>query len=212
MALFTGVQHLCTFSIVAPHLSPFAKCLEGVLHHQRRSLLMFCIDRPILRISYSLVLYRIMTMQGVTPLVPRTSSHWKWEILEHPLCSLDMSPCDYDLFAKVKEPLRGSNTRDELIRAIGQSIQNINKNGCADGVWCLPKYLAKGDKYQTIDITFYPTLVYYIKKLDTFPLRNVPYDTVKPLQEENEWVLLWLLFVYFHLISIRCRTQNTFLY
>ena len=34
-----------------------------------------------------------------------------------------MSPCDYDPFAKVKEPLRGNryNTRDELIRAIGQS-------------------------------------------------------------------------------------------
>ncbi|KAJ4452182.1 hypothetical protein ANN_03700 [Periplaneta americana] len=30
---------------------------------------------------------------------------WQWEILEHPPYSLDMSPCNYDLFAKVKEPL-----------------------------------------------------------------------------------------------------------
>ena len=30
---------------------------------------------------------------------------WKWEILEHPPYSPDMSPCDYDLFAIVKEPL-----------------------------------------------------------------------------------------------------------
>ncbi|KAJ4449206.1 hypothetical protein ANN_00603 [Periplaneta americana] len=30
---------------------------------------------------------------------------WQWEILEHPPYSPDMSPCDYDLFAKVKEPL-----------------------------------------------------------------------------------------------------------
>ncbi|KAJ4438904.1 hypothetical protein ANN_14858 [Periplaneta americana] len=39
-------------------------------------------------------------------------------------------PCDYDLFTKMKEPLRGTryNTRDELIRALGRSIRNINKD------------------------------------------------------------------------------------
>ena len=44
-----------------------------------------------------------------------------------------------DLYDKVKEPLQGTryNTRDELICAIGRSIQNINKDGCADGVRCL---------------------------------------------------------------------------
>jgi len=30
---------------------------------------------------------------------------WRWEILEQPPYSPDMSPCDYDLFAKMKEPL-----------------------------------------------------------------------------------------------------------
>ena len=50
------------------------------------------------------------------------------------------NPSDYDLLAKVKEPLRGTryNTRDELIRAIGRAIRNINKNGRADGVQRLP--------------------------------------------------------------------------
>ena len=54
---------------------------------------------------------------------------WQWEILEHPPYLSDMSPCDYDLYAKVKEPLWGTryNTRDELIHAIGQSIRNSNK-------------------------------------------------------------------------------------
>ena len=44
------------------------------------------------------------------------------------LCS-----CDYDLFAKVKGPLRGTryNKKDEHIRAIGRSIQNTSKEGCA---------------------------------------------------------------------------------
>ena len=79
-----------------------------------------------------------MTMQGVTPL--DLIVWWQWEILEHPLFSLDMRPCDYNLFDKVKEPPQGTwyNIRDELIRAIGQSIRNINKDGWADGVQCLP--------------------------------------------------------------------------
>ena len=65
---------------------------------------------------------------------------WQWEILEHPVYSSEMSPCDYDLFPKVKEPLRRTryNTRGELIRAIGRSIRNMNKDGRADGVRRLP--------------------------------------------------------------------------
>ena len=34
MDLFTGVQHLCAYSIVAPLFVSFVKCLEGVMHHQ----------------------------------------------------------------------------------------------------------------------------------------------------------------------------------
>ncbi|KAJ4426651.1 hypothetical protein ANN_26449 [Periplaneta americana] len=62
-------------------------------------------------------------------------------------------PCDCDLFAKLKEPLRGTryNTRDELIRALGRSIRNINKYGRADGVRRLPniwqKVINKGGDY-----------------------------------------------------------------
>ena len=41
------------------------------------------------------------TAAGVTDLL----LHWQWEILEHPPYSPDMSPCDYDLFTKVKESL-----------------------------------------------------------------------------------------------------------
>ncbi|KAJ4435957.1 hypothetical protein ANN_18580 [Periplaneta americana] len=66
-------------------------------------------------------------------------------------------PCDYDdLFTKVKEPLRGTryNTRDELIRALGRSIRNINKDGRADGVRRLPniwqKYIDYVLKYITV--------------------------------------------------------------
>ena len=76
---------------------------------------------------------------------------WQGEILEHPPYSPDMSPCDYDFFVQVKEPLRWTryNTRDELIRAIGRSIGNINKEGRADGARRLPntwkKVINKGE-------------------------------------------------------------------
>ena len=81
------------------------------------------------------------TGAAVTDLLRRS----QWEILEHPPYSPDTSPCDYDLFAKVKEPPRGTryNTRDELIRVIGWSIRNINKDGRADGVRRLPNIWQK---------------------------------------------------------------------
>ena len=45
------------------------------------------------------------------------------------------SPCDYDIFAEMREPLRETryNTRDELIRAIERSIRNAKKDGRSDG-------------------------------------------------------------------------------
>ena len=84
---------------------------------------------------------------------------WYKEILEHPPCSPDMSPCDYDLLVKVKEPLRGTryNIRDEFIRGIQRSIRNINKDGCADRIrlpnvskrWLIMGENVVEDKYGT---------------------------------------------------------------
>ena len=39
---------------------------------------------------------------------------WKWQLLQHPPNSPDMSPCEYDLFSKIKEPLRGIRFNQEL--------------------------------------------------------------------------------------------------
>ena len=90
---------------------------------------------------------RSHTAAAVTDLLHR----WQWEIVEHPPYSPDMSPCDYNVFAKVKEPLWGTlyNTRDELIHAIERSLRKINKNWrsdhilCSDGVWHLPNIWQK---------------------------------------------------------------------
>ena len=41
---------------------------------------------------------------------------WRWEVLEHPPYSPDLSPCDYDLIPKLKASLRGHRfrTRDDI--------------------------------------------------------------------------------------------------
>jgi hypothetical protein len=47
-----------------------------------------------------------------------------------------MNPLDYDLFTKVEEPLRGAcyNNREGIIRAVGQSLLDINRSGRADNL------------------------------------------------------------------------------
>ena len=50
----------------------------------------------------------------ITAAVTDLLRRWKWEILEHPPYSPDMSPCDYDLFTKVKKPLRRAPVQHKI--------------------------------------------------------------------------------------------------
>jgi hypothetical protein len=45
----------------------------------------------------------------------------------------------------MKKPLRGTryNTREEIIRAVGQSLLDINRSGLADGVRHFPQIWQK---------------------------------------------------------------------
>jgi hypothetical protein len=56
-----------------------------------------------------------------------------------------MSPCDSDLFAKMKEPMRGAGyyRREEIIHAVGRSLLYINTSGHAGGVRRLPQIWQK---------------------------------------------------------------------
>jgi hypothetical protein len=51
----------------------------------------------------------------------------------------------YDLFGKMKEPLRMTryNTSEEIIRAVGRSLLDVNRSGRADGVRRLPQIWQK---------------------------------------------------------------------
>ena len=66
---------------------------------------------------------RSHTAAAVTDLLRR----WQWEILEHTPYIHPMSPCDYGLFAKVKEPLRGTLYSYRAVNT------EYNNDGRADG-------------------------------------------------------------------------------
>jgi histone-lysine N-methyltransferase SETMAR len=54
----------------------------------------------------------------------------------HPPYSPDISPCDFDLIPKVKEPLCGRRFKaiPDIIDAVGRSVRTINKTGAANGI------------------------------------------------------------------------------
>ncbi|PNF42435.1 hypothetical protein B7P43_G09589 [Cryptotermes secundus] len=61
---------------------------------------------------------------------------WGWEVLYHPPYSPDLSPCDFDLIPKMKEPPRGIRFRTvpEILQAVGRSIRTINTTGAAESI------------------------------------------------------------------------------
>ena len=73
---------------------------------------------------------RSYTAVAVTDLLCR----WQWAILEHPPYWPEMSLWYYDLFAKVKEPLRGIHYNRWTYPCYRAVNTNINKDGRADGV------------------------------------------------------------------------------
>ena len=145
MALFTGIQHLCTFSLVALLIYHILPNVWKALYTISTSTFVGCSELTALFISCCttfltvvLLLWRrdhsridsgenddtwwyttpsfFMTRQGVTPLLSQNS------------CAAGNGRfwnIHLTLFAKVREPLRGTryNTRDELIRVIGTSTK-----------------------------------------------------------------------------------------
>ena len=54
--------------------------------------------------------------------------------------SQGLSPCDFDLIPKMKDPLRGIRFRTvpEILQAVDRSIRTINTTGAAKGILRLP--------------------------------------------------------------------------
>ena len=74
---------------------------------------------------------------NVTSLLGR----YEWEILEHPPYSLDISPCDFDLFPKIKEDTRGICYIDlqKLEVAVAERVKVVQRSCLATGIDGLPK-------------------------------------------------------------------------
>ena len=79
---------------------------------------------------------RPQAAQAVADLFDR----WGLEVLYHPPYSHDLSPCDFDLSPKMKEPLRGIRFRTvpEMLQAVDRSIRTINTTGATKGILRLP--------------------------------------------------------------------------
>jgi len=67
-------------------------------------------------------------------------NRWGWEVLYHPPYSPDLSPCDFDLIPKMKEPLHGIRFRTvpEILQAADRTIRTINTRGAAKCILRLP--------------------------------------------------------------------------
>ena len=68
-------------------------------------------------------------------------SKYEWEVLPHAPYSPDMSPPDFDLFPKLKEPMRGHrfSSLEEVSAAVTRAIRGLNKSGTLNGIENLPK-------------------------------------------------------------------------
>jgi len=64
-----------------------------------------------------------------------------WQVLPHPPYSPDMSPTAFDLFPKLKKPLRGKRFRntEEVSNEVTRVIRRINNEGVLTGIQDLPK-------------------------------------------------------------------------
>ena len=65
---------------------------------------------------------------------------YEWEVSPHASYSADMSPPDFNLFPKLKEPLHGRHfsSLEELPTNVTRAIRHMNKSDVLDGIIFLP--------------------------------------------------------------------------
>jgi len=63
-------------------------------------------------------------------------SKYEWEVLTSQPYSPDMSPPEFDLFRKLKEPMHGHRfpSLEEVSAAVTHSIQGLNNSGTLNGI------------------------------------------------------------------------------
>jgi hypothetical protein len=68
-------------------------------------------------------------------------SKYEWEVLPHASYSSDMSPPDFYLFHKLKEPMRGHRfpSLEEVSVAVTRDFRGLDKSGTLNRIANLPK-------------------------------------------------------------------------
>jgi histone-lysine N-methyltransferase SETMAR len=66
---------------------------------------------------------------------------WGWEMLAHPPYSPDLAPCDYWLFSRVKNHLRGKRfqSEDDINTAVTASLRRVTKDEYKAAIDRLPR-------------------------------------------------------------------------
>ena len=61
---------------------------------------------------------------------------WDWEVIQHPPYSPDLSPCDFFLFPKLKNKLRGIrfDTAEEIENAVKAQVRRLDTEGVRPGI------------------------------------------------------------------------------
>jgi len=67
-------------------------------------------------------------------------SKYEWEVLPHAPYGPDISPQDFDLFPKLKEPMRRHrfSSLEEVSAAVTRAIRGLKKSGNLNGIANLP--------------------------------------------------------------------------
>ena len=81
-----------------------------------------------IKVFYNFKTVSVLTFLKIAFLIESSRSH------------KGLSPCDFDLIPKMKEPLRGIRFRPvpEILQAVDRSIRTINTTGAAKGILRLP--------------------------------------------------------------------------
>jgi len=121
----------CGTSVTAAYYQDWMQKLRRKMHKNQRDLLR---DGPLILHDNA----RPHLGKAVTDLV----SKYEWEVLSHAPYSPEMSPPDFNLFPKLKEPMRGHHfsSLEEVSAAVTRAIRGMNKSGTLNGIANLPKH------------------------------------------------------------------------
>ena len=90
---------------------------------------------PTLQVTGRHCILHVYARPHIADVVTKKLRDYGWEVLPHAPYSPNMNPPDFDLFPKLKEPLRGRrfSSLEELSFDGTRAIRHMNKSGVLEG-------------------------------------------------------------------------------